>query len=353
MTQISSYDDAIEYLKQKQSLGIKPGLERIKATLDVLLNPQDSYKTIHVAGTNGKGAVAATIAKALQDSGYKVGLFTSPWVTDYREQIQINGEFISEETFFRCARALQLIGTDCTEFECLAVMAYLYFKIQKVDYAVIECGMGGAGDATNVEKKNLSVITSISLDHTDFLGSTIDEITEEKSGILRKNCTCVLYNDELKNHFEGKCSKLITGGINDNLSLVNAALNELGEKPANSLVKLPARQEYKNGILLDGGHNLAAAQMLAPVISNEIAIIGMMRDKDIDGYLSQIAPKCKQIITVNVNNSRAISSPELASYAKKYCNNVIIADNPADALRYNPTLICGSFYLIREIYNLI
>jgi len=353
MKQISCYEEAIEYLKQKQSLGIKPGLSRIRETLEVLLNPQDSYKVIHVAGTNGKGTVAATIAKALQDNGYKVGLFSSPWVVDYREQIKINGEFISEEKFWKAVRALQMIDTDCTEFELLCVLAYFYFKIEKVEYAVIECGMGGKDDATNVEKKNLSVITSISLDHTDFLGASIEEIAENKSGILRKNCDCVIYSDEYADVFRDKCNNLIISPQSDNLSIVNTALDNLGLKPLNSLVKLPARQERKNGILLDGGHNVAAAKMLEPIINDETAVIGMMRDKDIEGYLSIIAPKCKRIIAVNVDNSRAISAVELASRAKSFCDDVITAKNAKEALKYKPSLICGSFYMIREIYNLI
>ncbi len=353
MTQVCDYAQALEYLKQKQSLGVKPGLERIQETLDVLLNPQNSYSIIHIAGTNGKGTVAATLAKALQDSGYKVGLFTSPWITDYREQIQVNGKFISEDELWRAVRALQMMDTSCTEFECLTVIAYLHFKLQKVDYAVVECGMGGKGDATNVEKKNLSVITSISLDHTDYFGETVEQIAEEKSGILRKDCTCFLYNDELKEIFEPKCQKLITGNLRDNLMLVNAVLNELGVAPVAELVHLPGRLEKRGNVLIDGGHNVSAALRLAPLIQNETAVIGMMRDKDVDGYLRIVAPKCKRIITVNVNHPRALPAAELASRAKVYCGDVTTAVCTKEALRCHPTLICGSFYMIREINNLI
>lgn len=353
MKQISCYEEAIEYLKQKQSLGIMPGLSRIENTLDLLLNPQDSYKIIHVAGTNGKGTVASTIAKALQDKGFKVGLFSSPWVVDYREQIQINGEYISRKKFCNAALELQMIDTDCTEFECLCALAYYYFKLEKVDYAVIECGMGGKDDATNVEKNNLSVITSISLDHTDYLGKTPEEIAENKSGILRKSSDCVLYSDEFEEIFKGKCRNLIISPQSDNLSIVNTALGQLGIEPVNELVRLPARQEKRGGILLDGGHNISAAKMLESVINDEIAVIGMMRDKDIDGYLSIVAPKCKRIIAVDVNNPRAQSKETLSSIARKYCSDVITAASAGEALNYNPSLICGSFYMIREIYNLI
>ncbi len=351
---IRTYDGALQYLINKQSLGIKLGLKRMLDALEVMGNPQNGYKTVHVAGTNGKGTVAATIAKALQESGYKVGLFTSPWVTDYREQIQINGAPITEEQLIGGVTVLDLLKAECTEFEALALIAYEIFMAEKVDYAVIECGMGGRGDATNVEKNNLSVITSISLDHTDFLGDTIDEIAEEKSGILRKNCTCVLYNDNLKSHFEKKCKRLITGNIKSNLDLVNAALKELNVPEASELIKLPARQERINGVLLDGGHNVAAAEMLAPLLYGEVAVIGMMRDKDVEGYLSLIAPKCKIIIATSPDNPRSMSAFELASRAKKYCKDVEIIESPALAVKEKGvTLVCGSFYLAREVRNLL
>lgn len=349
-----NYNEALNFMIKKQSLGVKPGLKRIINALKLFSNPQDFYKTIHIAGTNGKGTVAATIAKALTNEGYKVGLFTSPWVTDYREQIQINGKMISEKDFCDYVEMCSEINSGCTEFETLYLIACNYFKDNKVDFAVIECGMGGREDATNVEKSNLSVITSISLDHTDFLGNTISKIAEEKSGILRKDCTCILYDEELKVHFEGKCKKLVTEGINDNLSLVNAALNELGVLPCNELVRLPARQERIRGILLDGGHNVAAAKMLEPVIFNEVALIGMMKDKDVEGYLSVVAPKCKKIIATTTNNIRSMSAEELSLIAKKFCENIEIIEDAKEAVKNEEiTLICGSFYLIREIRNLL
>lgn len=354
-----NYNEALNFILKKQSLGIKPGLSRIKALLNVMGNPQDKIKIIHVAGTNGKGTVAKTIADALFLNGFKVGLFTSPWVVDYREQLQINGEYISEKVFAEYVSAYA--ENDCTEFELITAIMYKYFADNSVDYAVIECGMGGAGDATNVEKENLAVITSISLDHTDFLGASVEEIAAEKSGILRKNCTCVLYpNKGLEQIFEKKCKKLVCvdeqGSIAaDNLATVNSALNELGFAPVESLSLIPARLERLNGVLLDGGHNPSAAHTLAPVINNEVAVIGMMRDKDVESYLSIIAPKCKRIIAVTPANSRAMSAAELAKIALKYCSDVQVCERPAEAIGNNPevTLICGSFYLIREIRNLI
>ena len=354
-----NYNEALNFILKKQSLGIMPGLSRIKALLSVMGNPQDKIKIIHIAGTNGKGTIAKTIADALQLNGLKVGLFTSPWVVDYREQIQLNGEYISESDFAKYVA--EYAENDCTEFEMLTAIMYKYFADNAVDYAVVECGMGGAGDATNVEADNLSVITSISLDHTDFLGSTVEEIAAEKSGILRENGTCILYpNKGLEHIFEGKCKKLVCvdeqGSIKENnLATVNAVLSELGFEKVNKLSLIPARLERLNGILLDGGHNPSAAKTLAPVINNEVAIIGLLRDKDVESYLSLIAPKCKKIIAVTPDSPRAMPAENLAEIAKKYCPCVEIAASPIAAVMQNKdvTLICGSFYLIREIRNLI
>ena len=195
------YNEALNFILGKQSLGIMPGLTRVMNLLETMGNPQNDIKIIHIAGTNGKGTVAKTINNALIDSGYKVGLFSSPWIDDYREQIQINDEFISEEEFASYVDKYK--DNDCTEFEFLTAIMYKYFADSKVDYAVVECGMGGKGDSTNVEQSNISVITSISLDHTAFLGNTVEQIAEEKSGILRKNSTCVLYpNSDVEHIFE-------------------------------------------------------------------------------------------------------------------------------------------------------
>ena len=346
-----NYYEALNFIEKKKSLGILPGLSRIKKLLSDMGNPQNEIKIIHIAGTNGKGTVAATVADALNYQGLKTGLFTSPWVVAYREQIQINGEFISEKEFSNLVEQYQ--DNDCSEFEFLSAIMFKYFADNKVDYAVIECGMGGREDATNVEDENLSVITSISLDHTDYLGSTLEEIAENKSGICRKNSDCIIYSDEFANIFKDKCKEVIISPQSDNLSIVNAVLGHLGYNGSNALKRLPARQERRGEVLLDGGHNVAAAKMLEPLISNEVAIIGMMKDKDVEGYLSIIAPKCKRIIAVNVDNPRAISADELSEIAKNYCKEVLTAENAKEAIKYNPTLICGSFYMIREIYNLI
>lgn len=359
-----TYSNALNLILNKQSLGIKPGLERILSLLDTMDNPQDKIKIIHIAGTNGKGTVAATIANALKNAGYKTGLFSSPWVDDYREQIKINNEYISKKDFAEYTE--KYYDNDCTEFELLTAMMYKYFADNRVDYAVVECGMGGLGDSTNTEKKNISVITSVSIDHTAFLGNTLEEIALQKSGIIRNDCPCVLYpNPKCEEVFLSKSLNLIKvseqGSFEkNNLATVNAVLDILGVTNVSKTVKLPARQEMIGNILLDGGHNVDGAKALVSVLDNKkvTAVIGMMRDKDIYGYLSIIAPFCDRIITVSPNNSRAISADELKNIAKKYCAKVSSAYSAVDAInrakQYNNFhLVCGSFYLAREVRNLL
>lgn len=363
-----TYDEALNFIINKQSLGIMPGLARIKKLLSLYDNPQDKIKIIHIAGTNGKGTVANSIANSLVDAGYKVGLFTSPWITDYREQIQINGVPISKERFSGITESFALTDVGCSEFELVTAMAYIYFQDQKVDWAVMECGMGGLEDATNVEKKNISVITSVSIDHTNFLGSTIEEIAKQKAGIIKKNSICILYpNPECEQIIEEVCSsknaELIKVEPSDDYRLNNYntvlhTLRAIGVDGSDvQLAQLTARQQKIGNILVDGGHNVDAAMALAPVINNEIALIGMMKDKNIDGYLSLIAPKCKKIITTSANNPRSMPADELANFAKKYCSDVCAIENPADALSFAKanglTLICGSFYLVRDIIKYI
>ncbi len=356
-----NYNDALKVINDKKRLGIMPGLARIMNILDYMGNSQEKLSIIHIAGTNGKGSVANMIANALMKSGKRVGLFTSPYVADYREQIQLNGEPIPEKVLADYINAYA--DFEATEFELLTAIMYKYFSDSDVDYAVVECGMGGLEDATNTESRNLSVIASVSLDHTDFLGGSIEEIARQKAGIIKDNSICVLYpNPETDYVFEKACkeknAKLVR--VSDcgdfrqnNLETANAVLRELGINETAEYPSLPARQERIGGVLLDGGHNAEAAKALAPLLENEVALIAMLKDKDVDEYLSNVAVKCKRIIATQVDNFRAMPADDLARIARKFCGDVISIDNPREALAYAKgqglTLVCGSFYLAQEI----
>lgn len=196
-----NYSEAREYLKNVNKLGSILGLNTIKELLKRLGNPQNELKVVHIAGTNGKGSIMTFVQNILMESGYKVGRYCSPAVFNEREIIRINDEYISEK---QSADLLTRIKEKCdsmyseglphpTSFEIETAEALMFFKEQNCDIALIECGMGGETDATNVFKKVLcSVIATISLDHTQFLGSTIEEITKVKSGIIKENCPVVM-----------------------------------------------------------------------------------------------------------------------------------------------------------------
>lgn len=362
------YSDAIDILIKKQSLGIMPGLARISALLEIMGNPQNELRIIHIAGTNGKGTISNAIACTLQSLGYNVALFSSPWVVDYREQIQINGTFIPEETLAEYVEKYS--SYDATEFELLTAIAYKYFYDRKVDYAVIECGMGGLEDSTNaIEKSLLSVITSVSLDHTNFLGNTLDEIAEQKAGIIKPNGKVVLYPNPLCEHiFEKRCKKLkaTLHKVNDkddfnqnNIETVKTAMSVLGFYCDVKMPSLPARQEMiKENIMLDGGHNIDAVKALISKLPKRkiTAVVGMMRDKDVDSYLKTLSPYVTEIITTTPHNDRSMLADELKLIALKYCDNVTSIPDSIDAVKsanYDFLLVCGSFFLARDVREVL
>ena len=194
-----TYQEALAYLEQASSFGIKPGLERITALMEALGNPQEDYKIVHVTGTNGKGSVTSYISYALFTSGLRVGRFTSPHLQSYTERIQINDGNITEEAFgnliSRVKVAVDTIITNGieapTQFEILTAAAFLFFKEQDVDYAVVEVGLGGLLDSTNIVTPKVSVITNVTIDHQAYCGDTIEEIAQHKAGIIKSKIPVV------------------------------------------------------------------------------------------------------------------------------------------------------------------
>ena len=194
-----NYEKTLERIHYLNKFGSRPGLERIKMLLDMLGNPQDSLKFVHVAGTNGKGSVCQMISSVLKASGYKTGLFISPYVTDFRERIQIDNTLISKDDLcsvvdyvFSFVEMLREKDIIITEFEFVMAVSFEFFKRECVDAVVCETGLGGLLDCTNVIKPPLcAVLTSISLDHTDILGDTIEKIAEQKCGIIKSGSQVV------------------------------------------------------------------------------------------------------------------------------------------------------------------
>ena len=196
-----SYSGTINYLYNLQKHGIKFGLENISRLMSSLGNPHESFLSVHVAGTNGKGSVSAIIASVLRTAGLKVGLFTSPHIVSFTERIRINDEEITENDVIGLTEEIRGVverrgDFSPTFFEVVTAMALLYFKRKKVDIAVIEVGMGGRLDATNIITPEVSVITNISYDHREFLGSTLKEIAHEKAGIIKDGVPVVVSYQE-------------------------------------------------------------------------------------------------------------------------------------------------------------
>ncbi len=199
-----TYEESLNYINSLLVFGSKPGLERISAFLEKLGNPQNDLKFIHIAGTNGKGSTSTMCANSLTDAGYKTGLYISPFVNDFRERIQINGEMITKERLCEIVTRLKPIcdeflssGNVITEFEFITALAFIYYKEEKCDIVCLEVGLGGRFDATNVIKTPLvCVITSIGLDHTAILGDTVEKIAAEKCGIIKDSVPVVCYPDQ-------------------------------------------------------------------------------------------------------------------------------------------------------------
>ena len=192
--------DAISKISEFQKFGWVLGLERMNVLLEKLGNPHEDLKVLHVAGTNGKGSVCRYLYEILQAAGYRCGLFTSPFLEVFNERIEFDGSFISDADLQRCSDVVLAMTEELvaeghespTEFEVITAVAFLYFKEKNTDFVVLEVGLGGRGDSTNVVKRPLcSIITSISLDHTDRLGETIEEIAAEKAGIIKEGCPVI------------------------------------------------------------------------------------------------------------------------------------------------------------------
>ena len=273
-----NYDEAIKLLTSQGKFKINLGLERISNVLEKLGNPQDKLKCIHVAGTNGKGSVCAIIASVLQNAGMKAGLYTSPHIFEYTERIKINGVDISKEDFAKYVE--EVCTDDLTEFEVLTAVMFKYFADNDVDVVVLETGLGGRFDATNVIKSNLcAIITHIDFDHTERLGSTKSKIAFEKAGIIKPNCpifTCEGYEEikdkadecnslfSLVTPFEDTTNLSLKGTCQqENLSLALAAVRYLFPQIPESIiqegiskVKHPCRfQLCGDDLIIDASHN--------------------------------------------------------------------------------------------------
>jgi len=373
-----NYEEAIQVITSKDNFYINLGLERISNVLDKLGNPQDTLKCIHVAGTNGKGSVCAMLDSVLREAGYKVGLYTSPHIWEYTERIKINGVDISKEQFAKYVEKIINIGIHLTEFEILTVTAFLYFKDNNVDYVVLETGLGGRLDATNVIKKNVcSIITHIDLDHTDRLGTTKEEIAGEKAGIIKRDGIVItsMGYEAIKDKADEQNAMLIfiSPFVNpkyvealslkgqhqiENLALVISAIDycfsEISEDiivRGLSKVKHPCRFEYikDKNLIIDACHNPNGVQALRDNLDNYFSdenrrfVFGCLKTKDYKKMMEILFRKGDEVYLNGFDYPNACTYEELSSKcpvaAKKYTSELEL-----DTDKLN--IICGSFYMI-------
>ena len=372
------YENAVKQLTSRGKFYIDLGLERVSRALEKFGSPQDDIKFIHVAGTNGKGSVCTILASILQEAGYKTGLYTSPHIWDYTERIKVNGKNITQEEFANYVEEICNCGIHLTEFEILTVMMFLYFKKCKVDIAVLETGLGGRLDATNVIKNNLcSIITQIDLDHTERLGNTKEKIAYEKAGIIKPECpviTSMGYEairdraDEMNSLFilanpyvnPEYIEALSLKGLHqaENLALAINTIEYLFKdittdiiKEGLKKVKNPCRFEYfkDKNLIVDGAHNpngiKALKENLDYYFPNEKRrfVFGCLKNKDYKSMMNILFQEGDEVYLNEFNYPNACSYNELSSSC---AINSLIYKDKSILTNDKLNIICGSFYMI-------
>jgi dihydrofolate synthase/folylpolyglutamate synthase len=373
---------ANEYLLSRILIGFSGGLHNIKVLCHALGDPQKSFESIHIAGTNGKGSTALYLANILQAHGVSTGLFTSPHLVSVRERFKINGKIISQceldSLLLQVWNAAKTAKIEPSYFETLTAVAFLWFKKKRVGVAVLEAGLGGRLDSTKIANGHITAITSIGLDHTELLGDTKEKILKEKLGILKKGTTLVLGN--LPKGLISKCPPHIKAKkINPPLQIENygkiyvknAELAwAIAEKYLNSqfstlnsqLTRItlknsswPGRMQmlFKNRklkFILDGAHNPEAAKILAKCLKEKnipplVCIFASLMDKDTFGVLKALKSHISICYPMQIENPRARSAEEI----RKICERLKINVAPYNENIFRKAkliLITGSFYLV-------
>jgi len=385
----ADFDKALSILTSQGKFHINLGLERCQQILKLIGNPEKRLQFIHVAGTNGKGSVCSILSAILTTSGLKTGLFTSPHVFEYTERIKINDIEITKEDFaekiIKITALAEKNNIHLTEFEIITVAAFEYFAENNADIVVLETGLGGRLDATNVIEKNLcSIITNIDFDHTERLGDTIEKIAFEKAGIIKTNCPVIINEinvglEAVKQVAKDKNSELLVAketpkSLNDvlalkgeyqqeNLSLALTAVEILNQKGFNikpesienglKKVKHPCRFEYlkKENILIDGAHNPNGTKVLRESLDRYFPnqkikfIFGCLKNKDYPKMMENLFTPFDEIYFYQFDSENACSYKEFKNaceYSSKPFYEYKKEDNAL-------TVICGSFYMIKDL----
>ena len=384
------YEEAMKYITEVGNFGSNYGLERTYKLLEHLGNPERDLKLIHIAGTNGKGSTTSMITEILMGEGYKVGMYTSPFIEEFEERIQINRNNIPKESLailmdeikVAVDKVIEAGYNHPTEFEIITVLMLLYFKKENIDFGVIEVGLGGTLDSTNVIKPIIQVITSISFDHTNLLGNTLEKIAREKAGIIKKGIPTVIYpqQEEVLKVIKNKCfvmdSELYIANNENlkfknivnldkpyqllkynneidillpllgehqiiNLSVAMQAIEVLNNKniidiSIANIVKSIKNVSWKGRlevlsnnpyVVIDGAHNIQGIKTLSRNIKkyfkyeNLYLILGILADKDVEEMIKIITPMAKKVYSVTPNSIRGELAESLKDEVSKFNKN--------------------------------
>lgn len=417
-----TYQETLDWIHATERFGSHLGLLRMQELLRRLGDPQKALCCIHVAGTNGKGSTTTMIASALQKAGYKTGRYISPFILEFRERMQIGGEMIPQEELVAAAEQVRPVaeamgqeGMPPTEFELVTAIGLLWFATQRCDIVVLEVGLGGRLDATNVIPAPLvAVIARIDYDHTAILGDTLTAIAGEKCGILKAGSHVICYPDQPEEALavirhraaeegdpliipdregitvlsQGLCgSEIDYKGLRLSIPLagehqiLNAAVavealraleGSRFSVPPEAIaegiaaVRFPARLEVlrqEPPVILDGAHNPNGGMALAEALrmlrlDGLTAVVGMLRDKDCGSVLRRMAPFCRRMIVTSVPNPRAHTPEELAAIAAEFGPEVTVCPDNDEAVRLalrqgGGVLIFGSLYLASAVRPLL
>ncbi len=386
-----TYQQALDYISTISARGSKPGLERISALMDGLGNVQDSLKFVHIAGTNGKGSTSCMLSNILMQAGYKTGLFISPYIIRFNERMQINGKHIPDEKLAEIVERVKAVADTlphgATEFELITAVAFVWFAEEQCDIVVLETGLGGRLDATNIIKRNeCAVITNIGIDHTDYLGSTLEEIAYEKACIIKEGSAVVAYISRpeamavIRNYaktaymhpcryfepwFEGITPvsadlsgqtfryrnreyriRLLGAHQLRNAAVALTTVEVLGyrgwkipeEAVAAGLAaaQWPARFELLHEdpiVFVDGAHNRQGAESLCKAIEDYlpgrriVCLTGVLADKDWQDMMEMLKSVMTDFVTVTPDSPRALKGEDLAAYLAKDVPWVRAAEN--------------------------
>jgi dihydrofolate synthase/folylpolyglutamate synthase len=332
------------------------GLERIRALLATLGDPQRAFPAIHVVGTNGKTTTTRSLEAILAREGLSVGAYTSPHVTGWSERIRVAGEDADlERALARVREPAEAVGA--TQFEVLTAAAFAEFALAGVEVAAVEAGLGGRYDATNVLDAPVVVLTNVSLEHTDVLGDTREAIAREKLAVLSAGAAAVLGEPEWSELARGHGAGTVIVEPGGNAALAAAAAGALLGRPVKPVeVSLPGHLELREGEIWDGAHTPEGVRYIAPELPPLTAIVvSVLGDKDADGILAALADHADVLVATRSSHPRALDVGELARRAERHFARVEVEPNPARAVALarsfgTPVLVTGSLYLLADLY---